>query len=143
SYHRFWSAVLGSGHVEFGSNVGNLYQDDADGSGDEACREWKSYPAFATCSTATHFVMVELVNPVGPHSQCCQLQASVWSGATDQSVQLAGDIDRAASVGNLAVFRFSGGSAAPRAVTLSFDGAARTATLEVAGLREACVAFRI
>ncbi len=52
TYWRFSSKVLGSGHLEFGNNAGNvLHDDDPDKAMD--CREYSSFEVIATCSTAT------------------------------------------------------------------------------------------
>lgn len=142
TFKRFWSAALGAGHVEFGNNMGNLVAEDDDMTRAESCREDSSYGVVATCSTAQHFVLVKYRAVELGGRPCWHLEASVWDGPAEQGTQIGGDVDRAASVNNHLVLRFPAAADADRAITLGFDGRAGTATLEIAGRRERCVAFR-
>jgi len=138
TYWRFSSKVLGSGHLEFGNNAGNvLHDDDPDKAMD--CREYSSFEVIATCSTAKHFVLVKYQDDAAGRGSCWHLHARLWD-AGDQVTELDGDVDRAASGGDRWVFRFP---AADSAVTLRFARRPGSATLEIGGERERCAVFRL
>jgi len=142
-FKRFWSPVLGRGFLEFGTNAGNVLFPDGDQNQAQGCRESIRGQRIATCSTATHFVTVVYDEPASGSPRCWHLHATLWDSPGTQPLERDGDVDRAASVGDRWVFQFAAGAAGDPPVVLGFDRRARTATLEVAGQREPCVAFRL
>ena len=94
-------------------------------------------------STAKRFVMVRYLEPAVGEPPCWHLRGTVWEGPGDQGVDLEGDVDRVTSVGDYWAFHFLANSAMAAAVTLTFDLRAHSATLDTAGEREACIAFRL
>jgi hypothetical protein len=143
TFQRFWSPVLGRGYLEFGTSAGNMLVPDGDLNQAQGCRESIRGRGIATCSTANHFVTIAYDSPAFGQPRCWHLHATLWDSPATQHLELDGDVDRAASAGDRWVFRFAAGSAADPAVVLGFDRRAHTATLEVAGQREPCVAFRL
>jgi hypothetical protein len=132
TYDRFWSAALPDHHLEFGTNAGNLLEDDRDPNHSVSCRNDSDYGVIATCSTARRFVVIKYQES----GSCWTVHAQLWEGAADRPQELDGDVDRTASVGALWRFRFP-------AVSVDFDVHKRSATLDVGGDREACVVFRL
>jgi len=143
TFDRFWSAALGASFLEFGTNEGNVLHDAQSPNKDQDCRESSGHAVIATCSTAKRFVMVRYLEPAVGEPLCWHLRGTVWEGPGDQSVDLEGDVDRVKSVGDSWAFHFFANSATDAAVTLTFDLRAHSATLDTAGEREACIAFRL
>lgn len=140
TYVRTWSRVLGPGRfLEFGTNAGNVLNDDHGNS--EACREEDSYGTIAMCSTAKRFLLVRFTEDANSATRCWHVTGRLWEGAAEVATDLAGDVDRSASHGKRWVYAFPATSTSP-AVALSLDGSKGTASLEVGGEREDCVAFR-
>jgi len=140
TYVRFWSRALGAGHLlEFGTNAGNVLIDEH--GNEEACREEESYGTIAMCSTAKRYLLVRFTEDANDATPCWHVTGRLWEGAADVATELAGDVDRSASRGTNWVYAFPATSTSP-AVALSLDGHKGTATLEVGGEREDCIAFR-
>ena len=140
TYVRTWSSALGKGrYLEFGTNAGNVLLDDH-GNG-PACREEESYGTIAMCSTAKRYLLVRFTEDAQSATPCWHVTGRLWEGAADVATELAGDVDRSASRGTHWIYAFPATSTSP-AVALSLDGSKGTATLEVGGEREDCVAFR-
>ena len=135
TFDRYWSAVLGARHLEFGTNVGNVLEGERDPNKSESCRDI-GRATIATCSTAQHFVAVAYEQT----ATCWNVRASVWDGAADRPEELDGDVDRAASVGGHWAFRFATPN---RRLTLELDRARRTAAVDIDGAREDCVTFQL
>jgi hypothetical protein len=140
TYDRYWSRALGDGrYLELGNNAGNAVLDEHGNW--ESCREDTSYSVIATCSTAKRFLMVRFAEDANTATPCWRVGGRLWEGPAEASVELAGDVDRTASVGHHWVYRFPA-TATTAEVVLVLDGGRGTATLEVGGEREDCVAFR-
>lgn len=140
AYVRYWSAALGAGrYLELGNNAGNALLDDQ-GNG-PSCREDDSFGVIATCSTATRFLIVRFGEDAASATACWRVGGRLWQGAAAQPIELAGDVDRAASTGDRWAYRFPA-TATSAAVVLTLDRSTHRATLDVGGEHEACVAFR-